>query len=268
MTRRPGGLRHPGWMGGLEADSEAATGPGQPPRPSPSSRLALIAGVDEAGRGPLAGPVTAAAVILDPARPIHGLDDSKRLSTRRRQSLAVEIREGALAWCLASASPAEIDQLNILQASLLAMRRAVAGLSPQPSLVQVDGNRCPQLTCPVEAIVGGDARIAAIAAASILAKVSRDEEMTRLDLLYPGYGLAVHKGYPTADHLAALTALGPSPIHRRSFRPVREVGERADGSLSSMGPPGHPHREPKPPQPDLFSSNPENTLWMSHDEMG
>ena len=259
MTRRRAGLSHPGWLEGREEGTEAALGSGHPLSPQLSSRLALVAGVDEAGRGPLAGPVTAAAVILDPARPIAGLDDSKRLTAARRQSLAVEIQDKALAWCLASASPAEIDRLNILQASLLAMRRAVAGLRVQPTLTLVDGNRCPPLEGPVEAIVGGDARIAAIAAASILAKVSRDEEMTRLDRLYPGYGLAIHKGYPTAHHLAALAALGPSPIHRHSFRPVREAGERAAGSLTSSWPSGYPQREPNPPQPDLFSITTENT---------
>jgi len=182
----------------------------------------LIAGIDEAGRGPLAGPVTAAAVILDPVRVIAGLDDSKRLSAARRAALEPEIQDLALAWSVASASPAEIDGLNILQATLLAMQRAVAGLAFPPDRALVDGNCCPQLNCPVEAIVGGDAKVAAISAASILAKVARDREMACLDALYPGYGLALHKGYPTPAHLAALRALGPSPIHRRSFRPVRE----------------------------------------------
>ena len=182
-----------------------------------------MAGVDEAGRGPLAGPVTAAAVMLDPARPIAGLADSKRLTAARREALEPEIQARALAWAVASASPAEIDALNILQASLLAMRRAVAALGRVPDLTLVDGNRCPTLACPVQAIVGGDGKVAAIAAASILAKVARDREMVRLAVLYPGYGLAIHKGYPTAEHLAALRALGPSAIHRRSFRPVREA---------------------------------------------
>jgi len=186
-------------------------------------RSCLIAGIDEAGRGPLAGPVTAAAVILDPARPILGLDDSKRLSAASRAGLESEIQKFALAWSVASASPAEIDALNILQATLLAMQRAVLGLGFPPDLALVDGNRCPRLSCPVEAIVGGDGKVAAISAASILAKVARDREMQRLDARHPGYGLALHKGYPTPDHLAALRALGPSPIHRRSFRPVREV---------------------------------------------
>lgn len=188
-----------------------------------------VAGVDEAGRGPLAGPVTAAAVMLDPDWPIAGLADSKRLSAARREALETEIQARALAWAVASASPAEIDALNILQASLLAMRRAVLGLGRVPDLALVDGNRCPALECPVQAIVGGDGKVAAIAAASILAKVARDRELVRLDALYPGYGLAGHKGYPTADHLAALRALGPSPIHRRSFRPVREAADQGLG---------------------------------------
>ncbi len=182
-----------------------------------------VAGVDEAGRGPLAGPVTAAAVMLDPTRPIAGLADSKRLTAARREALETEIQTRALAWAVAAASPAEIDTLNILQASLLAMRRAVVALGRVPELALVDGNRCPTLDCPVQAIVGGDGKVAAIAAASILAKVARDREMVRLDDLYPGYGLAIHKGYPTADHLTALRALGPCAIHRRSFRPVREA---------------------------------------------
>jgi ribonuclease HII len=187
----------------------------------------LIAGVDEAGRGPLAGPVAAAAVILDPARPIAGLDDSKRLSATRRARLEEAIKAEALAWSLAWATVAEIDVGNILQAALLAMQRAVAGLGVAPTEVLVDGNRCPILACPVRAIVGGDASVAAISAASILAKVARDREMQRLDALYPGYGFAEHKGYPTAAHRAALLRLGPSPVHRRSFRPVRELSERA-----------------------------------------
>ncbi|AGA89572.1 ribonuclease HII [Thioflavicoccus mobilis 8321] len=183
----------------------------------------LTAGVDEAGRGPLAGPVAAAAVILDPARPIEGLGDSKRLSAACRARLEEEIKAGSLAWSLAWATVAEIDTYNILQAALLAMQRAVAGLGVAPTEVLVDGNRCPTLACPVRAVVGGDASVAAISAASILAKVARDREMRRLDGLYPGYGLAGHKGYPTAAHRAALIRLGPSPIHRRSFRPVREL---------------------------------------------
>ena len=189
------------------------------------ARTPGVAGVDEAGRGPLAGPVTAAAVMLDPTRPIAGLADSKRLTAARREALESEIQARALAWAIAAASPEEIDALNILQASLLAMRRAVLGLGRVPELALVDGNRCPTLACPVQAIIGGDGKVAAIAAASILAKVARDREMVRLDDLYPGYGLAIHKGYPTADHLTALRALGPSAIHRRSFRPVREAAD-------------------------------------------
>lgn len=180
----------------------------------------LIAGVDETGQWP-------AAVILDPARPIAGLDDSKRLSAARRERLEGEIKAEALAWSLAWATVAEIDAGNILQAALLAMQRAVVGLGVAPIEVLVDGNRCPILACPVRAIVGGDASVAAISAASILAKVARDREMQRLDALYPGYGFAEHKGYPTAAHRAALLRLGPSPVHRRSFRPVRELLEGA-----------------------------------------
>jgi ribonuclease HII len=182
-----------------------------------------VAGVDEAGRGPLAGPVAAAAVILDPDRPIPGLDDSKRLSPGRRAALEGEIRGKAMAWAVAWAEVAEIDALNILQATLLAMRRAVSALDVAPHQVLVDGNRCPDFGCPALAIVGGDARIAAISAASILAKEARDRELVRLDALHPGYGLARHKGYPTTAHIEALGRLGPSPVHRRSFGPVRAL---------------------------------------------
>ncbi len=185
----------------------------------------LVAGVDEAGRGPLAGPVVAAAVILAPSRPIEGLADSKKLSPERRSTLAERIRSDALAWALGRAEVEEIDRLNILQASLLAMSRAVAALGVAPVRVQVDGNRCPVLACPVEAIVGGDGLVPAIGAASILAKVARDRELERLDREYPGYGLARHKGYPTAAHLEALGRLGVSAIHRRSFGPVRRLLE-------------------------------------------
>jgi ribonuclease HII len=180
-----------------------------------------IAGVDEAGRGPLAGPVTAAAVILDPTRPILGLDDSKRLTPARRAALEIEIQAKAIAWALGWADVTEIDALNILNATLLAMRRAVAALSVSPHEVLVDGNRCPDFGCPARAIVRGDSLVPAISAASILAKEARDRELVRLDGLYPGYGLTQHKGYPTAAHIADLHRLGPSPIHRRSFRPVR-----------------------------------------------
>jgi ribonuclease HII len=183
----------------------------------------LVAGVDEAGRGPLAGPVCAAAVILDPRRPIAGLDDSKRLSAARRAELEPQIQVHSLAWSLGLASVEEIDRLNILQASLLAMGRAVAQLDPRPLRVLVDGNRCPDFGCPAQAIVGGDGLIPAIAAASILAKVARDRLMERLELDYPGYGFARHKGYPTVEHREALGRLGPCPEHRRTFSPVRAL---------------------------------------------
>lgn len=182
-----------------------------------------IAGVDEVGRGPLAGPVVAAAVILHPERPIAGLADSKKLSERRRDALDLEIRERALSWALGRAEVEEIDQINILQASLLAMQRAVAALSTQPGLALVDGNRAPKLACSVRTIVGGDASEPAISAASIIAKVARDREMIELDARFPGYGLAKHKGYPTKLHLDALRQLGVSEIHRRSFGPVQRL---------------------------------------------
>ena len=183
----------------------------------------LICGVDEAGRGPLAGPVVAAAVILDPRQPIDGLNDSKKLTAVRRETLAVEIREKALAWAVAEASVQEIDRINILQASLLAMQRAVSGLSLMPEKALVDGNKCPVLACPVEAIVGGDGKLAAIAAASILAKTVRDAQMQELHVLYPQYGFDRHKGYPMALHLAALREHGISPVHRRSYGPVAQL---------------------------------------------
>ncbi len=182
-----------------------------------------LAGVDEVGRGPLAGDVVAAAVILDPARPIPGLRDSKKLSPRRREELALLIMEQAQAWSVARASVAEIDELNILQASLLAMHRAVRALEPQPAYVLVDGNRLPRWDYPSEPVVKGDDRVPAIAAASILAKVQRDRELVDLERQYPGYGFAVHKGYPTASHLEALRTLGVTPVHRRSFGPVRAL---------------------------------------------
>lgn len=185
----------------------------------------LVAGVDEAGRGPLAGAVYAAAVILDPNDHIAGLADSKALSARRREALAVQIRTRSLAWAIASASVGEIDLLNILQASLLAMRRAVGLLRPQPGAIEVDGLHCPQVDIPARAIVGGDARVAAISAASILAKTARDAEMLRLHADYPDYGFDQHKGYPTAAHLAALAHRGASPVHRLSFAPVRRSHE-------------------------------------------
>ena len=184
--------------------------------------LGLSCGVDEAGRGPLAGPVVAAAVILDPQRPIAGLADSKKLSPARRVKLAVEIRAKALAWHVAEATVEEIDAINILQATLLAMQRAVAGLSLTPAEVLIDGNRCPRLDLPMRAIVGGDATVQAISAASILAKTVRDAGMLELHARFPLYGFDRHKGYGTAAHLAALRAHGPTSAHRRSFAPVRE----------------------------------------------
>jgi ribonuclease HII len=185
----------------------------------------MICGIDEAGRGPLAGPVHAAAVILDPAQTIVGLADSKKLSERKRERLADEIRRKALAWAVASASVEEIDRLNILQATMLAMARAVAGLALAPTAVVVDGNRCPDVPFPVSAIIGGDATVAVISAASILAKTVRDAEMLQLHVAYPHYGLDRHKGYGTAAHLAALQQYGPAPFHRRSFAPVRKALE-------------------------------------------
>lgn len=183
-----------------------------------------IAGVDEAGRGPLIGAVVAAAVILDPARPIEGLNDSKKLTEKKREKLFVEIQEKALAWCIAEASAAEIDEINILQASLLAMRRAVEGLSIQPDKVLVDGNKEPtglQMSC--EAVVGGDALYQEISAASILAKVARDRQMVLLDQRYPHYGFAKHKGYPTKAHFEAIGIHGVIDEHRRSYAPVKKV---------------------------------------------
>ena len=193
----------------------------------------LIAGVDEAGRGPLAGPVAAAAVILDPERPIAGLADSKRLTPFQREALNLEIRDKALAFAVAFASVEEIDRINILQASLLAMQRAVENLGVTPQRVLVDGNRCPRLACEVEAIVRGDCSVPAISAASILAKVARDREMLVLDGAHPGYGFARHKGYPTREHLAALRELGPCVLHRRSFRPVRLLLEGRPAGMPS-----------------------------------
>ena len=185
-----------------------------------------VAGVDEAGRGPLAGPVVAAAVILDPRRRIAAACDSKRLSPARREQIAQQVRERALAWCLASASVEEIDALNILQASLLAMRRALDGLSPAANFALVDGDRLPVLDIGAKAIVGGDVSEPAISCASILAKTHRDALMREIDRQYPGYGFAQHFGYPTLMHRQRLFALGPCPIHRQSFAPVREAMSR------------------------------------------
>lgn len=182
----------------------------------------MICGVDEAGRGPLAGAVFAAAVILDPQRPIDGLADSKKLSEKKRDALALLIKEYALAWCIASASVEEIDRINILRASLLAMKRAVEGLSVLPSQVLVDGTYCPDIAIASEAIVKGDSKVAEISAASILAKTARDAEMLQLHAIYPQYGFDQHKGYPVPLHLAALEAHGISPIHRRSYAPVKK----------------------------------------------
>ncbi|CAM3800007.1 ribonuclease HII [Rouxiella silvae] len=190
----------------------------------------FIAGVDEVGRGPLVGAVVTAAVILDPARPIAGLADSKKLSEKRREYLYHEIKEKALAWSLGRAEPEEIDQLNILHATMLAMQRAVAGLARVPDFVLIDGNRCPTLPMASLAVVKGDSRVAEISAASILAKVTRDREMVELDAAFPEYGFAKHKGYPTAAHLEQLARLGATAHHRRSFAPVRRALE--DVSLS------------------------------------
>ena len=183
--------------------------------------LVRVAGVDEVGRGPLVGDVVAAAVILDPARPIIGLNDSKKLSEKKRLALYDEIIDKALAFAIGRCSPAEIDSLNILWATMLAMQRAVAGLSIQPGYVLVDGNRTPDFGVPAQAIVKGDSKVAEISAASILAKVTRDREMAELDRQFPNYGFAQHKGYPTAEHLARLQQFGATAYHRRSFRPVR-----------------------------------------------
>ncbi|GAA5219147.1 ribonuclease HII [Corallincola platygyrae] len=183
----------------------------------------LIAGVDEVGRGPLIGDVVTAAVILDPARPIEGLHDSKKLSEKKRDALYDLIIERALCWSVGRASVAEIDQLNILHATMLAMQRAVAGLSETPEKVLIDGNRCPELPMVAEAIVGGDGTVECISAASIVAKVTRDREMVELEARFPGYGIAKHKGYPTKQHLEAIQTLGVTPEHRRSFKPVQRI---------------------------------------------
>jgi ribonuclease HII len=192
-----------------------------------------VAGVDEAGRGPLAGPVVAAAVILDPARPVRGLADSKALEPEERERLAVLIRARALCYAVAWADAEEIDSINILQATMLAMRRALIGLRIAPHRVFVDGNRCPRTSdlgyeCSYEAVIKGDALMGCISAASILAKTTRDAMMRDLDTRYPGFSLSGHKGYPTPTHVAALEALGPTPLHRRSFSPVRTCAELVD----------------------------------------
>jgi ribonuclease HII len=190
---------------------------------APARAAARLCGVDEAGRGPLAGPVVAAAVILDPDRPIGGLRDSKAMSARQREAVAMAIRANALAWAVAEASVEEIDRLNILQATLHAMRRAVDALQPAADYALIDGNQLPELAIPARAVVGGDATEPAISAASILAKTHRDALMVAFDTRHPGYGFAEHAGYGTPQHLARLRALGPCPLHRRSFAPVREL---------------------------------------------
>ena len=183
----------------------------------------LVAGVDEVGRGPLAGPVVAAAVILNPDAPVEGLMDSKKLSEKRRESLDIEIRQRALAWAIGRAEVEEIDAINILHASLLAMQRAVNQLTVRPDFALIDGNRCPELDCRTQAVVKGDQRVQQISAASIIAKVARDREMRQMHASYPDYGFDSHKGYPTKQHIEALRQFGVTPIHRRSFSPVRNV---------------------------------------------
>lgn len=197
------------------------------------TRRVRVAGIDEAGRGPLAGPVVAAAVILDPRRPVRGLADSKELTAEEREALAPRIRERALAWAVGWADRDEIDSINILQATFLAMRRALMGLAVCPTHIQVDGNRAPRiedldLGCTVEAIIGGDASHAPVSAASILAKTTRDALMVHLDTRYPGFAFSIHKGYPTPAHLAALEANRPCPQHRRSFAPVAQLLDAVD----------------------------------------
>lgn len=193
-----------------------------------SESYTLIAGTDEVGRGPLAGDVVAAAVILDPARPVSGLADSKKLSLKQRLACFDAIRNNAHCYAIGRASVQEIEEINILQASMLAMSRAVRGLQPQPEFVYVDGNRCPKWNYPSQAVVKGDSLIPSISAASIIAKVTRDREMLEMDLQYPGYGFASNMGYPTPAHLAALESLGLTPIHRRTFAPVARILEAAE----------------------------------------
>ncbi len=191
--------------------------------------VTLIAGVDEVGRGPLVGDVVTAAVILDPANPIAGLADSKKLTDKKRQALAIEIKQKALCYAIGRCSPTEIDELNILHATMLAMTRAVEGLSTQPEFVFVDGNRLPKLAMPAQAVVKGDSLVAEISAASILAKVARDDEMLELDTRYPQYGFAGHTGYPTKAHFAAIEQYGAIDEHRKSFKPVQRVLMQAKG---------------------------------------
>ena len=189
-------------------------------------QIQLIAGVDEAGRGPLIGSVVAAAVILDPSQPIEALNDSKKLTAKKREQLFEEIQQKALAWSIAEASHEEIDEINILQATMLAMQRAVAGLKVQADLVRVDGNRCPVLSLLCEAVIGGDALHQEISAASILAKVARDRQMQELDAEYPAYGFAKHNGYPTKAHMEAIEVHGVLAQHRRSYKPIRQILDR------------------------------------------
>lgn len=191
--------------------------------------VALIAGVDEVGRGPLVGDVVTAAVILDPTKPIAGLADSKKLTDKKRQALAIEIKEKALCYAYGRCNPTEIDELNILHATMLAMSRAVEALSTQPEFVFIDGNRLPKLAMPAQAVVKGDSLVAEISAASILAKVARDDEMIELDKRHPEYGFAGHKGYPTKAHFAALEQYGAIDEHRKSFKPVQRVLAQANG---------------------------------------
>jgi ribonuclease HII len=202
--------------------------PGLPARGRPFTREDIVCGVDEAGRGPLAGPVYAAAVILDPRRPIEGLRDSKKLTQARRDALAPLIRERALAWAVAACSHEEIDTINILQATMLAMRRAVEALTTLPTIALVDGNRCPPLAIRAHAVVEGDDKVHAISAASILAKTARDAALLQLHDAYPQYAFDQHKGYGTALHLARLREHGPCPVHRRSFAPVRALVAQPD----------------------------------------
>jgi len=183
----------------------------------------IVAGVDEVGRGPLAGPVVTAAVILDKNRPVQGLTDSKKLTECQREKIAEEIKSKAVSWSLGRAEVNEIDEINILQATLLAMQRAVASLELPPELVLVDGNRCPKFPCRAEAVIKGDLYVPVISAASIIAKVARDREMMQLDQVYPGYGFGKHKGYPTKSHITALMELGVTKIHRRSYAPVKKL---------------------------------------------
>jgi ribonuclease HII len=197
--------------------------PGLPPRLRPFSEADIVCGVDEAGRGPLAGPVFAAAVILDPRRPIEGLRDSKKLSAARRDELAPLIKRDALAWAIAECSCEEIDSLNILHATMLAMRRAVEALATVPTIALIDGNRCPPMAIRAHAVVEGDDKVHAISAASILAKTARDALLVQLHQQYPQYCFDQHKGYSTALHLERLRMHGPSPVHRRSFAPVRQL---------------------------------------------